>query len=27
LYQQCGGFTNSIMKRYEGNMYLTATCD
>ena len=27
LYQQCGGFTNSIMERYEGKMYLTATCN
>jgi hypothetical protein len=27
LYQQCHGFTNNIMERYEGNMYLTATCD
>ena len=27
LYQQCGGFTNNIMERYEGDMYLTATCN
>jgi hypothetical protein len=27
LYQQCHGFTNNILERYEGNMYLTATCN
>ncbi len=27
LYRYCGGFTSNIMERYEGNMYLTATCD
>lgn len=27
LYQQCHGFTNHIMERYEGKMYLTATCN
>ncbi|CAF1599156.1 unnamed protein product, partial [Didymodactylos carnosus] len=26
LYQGCGGFTNNIMERYEGTLYLTATC-
>lgn len=27
LYQQCRGFTNNIMERYEGKLYLTATCN
>ena len=27
LYEQCSGFTNNVMERYEGNMYLTPTCD
>lgn len=27
LHQQCQGFSNTIMERYEGDMYLTAICD
>lgn len=27
LYRHCHGFTNNILERYEGNLYLTATCD